>query len=733
MTEASTPQLAEKSSYHHFIPQFILKNFGYKYRPLTEVEMRQKAKQGIYPGNILGKGICLTGPDAALVDTKISRTFGVQDLYADAANSTDKEHIEKLLSGLERSASKIIAQVRSKHDDGEKLIVLNRAEKDVLRKFLFIMKYRRPNVRDKYACSIEDFDGAEKDELQKYMRQKGFQRPLDVWLNNIKAMLEIKIDAGCKWEKVLMQKAYPPDAAEFIVHTRLFYLSFCSPSDENDEFLMTENSYGIHEGPKSTMVDPNSGRVVGTFYTEYHTFAHIAPNLTMILRSFLLPSPGDVSSEDIRKSLEMLRELNISMHDFPERATSFLKDLPVAKARNSYTRMVNGRVVPRREGSVLGPKDKFYFRVFRISTDHVDKINMILLDEAWPTSLILFKTERSARSALEHYLTLDPLSTSHGLKLIFPTETLREAYFRKLECAVRLLNGNVSATYRFDDGTLEGVLTRDEDQLIDLVSQNDEVLQAYYKISNKEVLDRDDFKQSREMLKQRIKIDTRTRGRDEEFRNKAREDLIHQYWEFPPQQLWIFLKRERFLMHGGTILGLRSDVHDHPLPAELLPGPEDVIARMSEIFHASHLSRMMYFATMNHIKFSNPESGVFKELDLDDEGARRLKEERSIVFGKQGSICDCGILPIEIIAKEIQASFQEAGMTTLDTPPVDPTLKLILDGVLDSKERLEMATRLTVKDFFMDVIKLKDDIFNVLFNIIFPVFFMHPMGGKNET
>lgn len=483
MTEASTPQLAEKSSYHHFIPQFILKNFGYKYRPLTEVEMRQKAKQGIYPGNILGKGICLTGPDAALVDTKISRTFGVQDLYADAANSTDKEHIEKLLSGLERSASKIIAQVRSKHDDGEKLIVLNRAEKDVLRKFLFIMKYRRPNVRDKYACSIEDFDGAEKDELQKYMRQKGFQRPLDVWLNNIKAMLEIKIDAGCKWEKVLMQKAYPPDAAEFIVHTRLFYLSFCSPSDENDEFLMTENSYGIHEGPKSTMVDPNSGRVVGTFYTEYHTFAHIAPNLTMILRSFLLPSPGDVSSEDIRKSLEMLRELNISMHDFPERATSFLKDLPVAKARNSYTRMVNGRVVPRREGSVLGPKDKFYFRVFRISTDHVDKINMILLDEAWPTSLILFKTERSARSALEHYLTLDPLSTSHGLKLIFPTETLREAYFRKLECAVRLLNGNVSATYRFDDGTLEGVLTRDEDQLIDLVSQNDEVLQAYYKIS----------------------------------------------------------------------------------------------------------------------------------------------------------------------------------------------------------------------------------------------------------
>lgn len=98
--------------------------------------------------------------------------------------------------------------------------------------------------------------------------------------------------------------------------------------------------------------------------------------------------------------------------------------------------------------------------------------------------MILFKNKCSARKALEHYLSLDPLNPSHGLKLIFPgTEILRETYFRNLEAAVKMFGGNVSAAYRFDDGTLEGVLTRDEDQLIDLVSQNDEVLRAYYKIS----------------------------------------------------------------------------------------------------------------------------------------------------------------------------------------------------------------------------------------------------------
>jgi hypothetical protein len=479
MAETSSSQPVDRSSYQHFIPQFILRNFGSEYQPSGKSNKKRNAKQ-----HTLVKGIRLTGPNVALVETKVARTFGVQDLYADAGNATNKQHIEDMLSKLEGTAATIINKVRSSHKSGNKLITLRRGEKDVLRKFLFIMKYRRPNVRDKYACSIEDFEDAEKEALQNYMQHRGFQRPLDVWLNNIQAILEIKIDAGCKWEEELLHKAYPPDAVEFIVHTRSFYLSFCAPSDQNDEFLMTENSYGIHEGPRSTIADPYSGKILTTFHTEYHTFAHIAPNLTMILRSFLLPSPTEDLSEDIREARKLLQEFNISMHNFPERATSFLEDLPVTKARNSYSKIVDGQLVPTRVGSAMKPDDKFYFHIFPISTDHVHKINDILLDEAWSTSLILFKNRHSARKALEHYLILDPLNPSHGLKLIFPgTESLREAYFRNLEAAVKLFGGNVSAAYRFDDGTLEGVLTRDEDQLIDLVSQNDEVLRAYYKIS----------------------------------------------------------------------------------------------------------------------------------------------------------------------------------------------------------------------------------------------------------
>jgi hypothetical protein len=66
---------------------------------------------------------------------------------------------------------------------------------------------------------------------------------------------------------------------------------------------------------------------------------------------------------------------------------------------------------------------------------------------------------------------------------------------------------------------------------------------------------------------------------NEALRERSRADLIHQYWELPPQHLWIYLKRARFMENGGTILGQRSDVHDYTLLAELLLGLEDVIAK----------------------------------------------------------------------------------------------------------------------------------------------------------
>lgn len=211
------------------------------------------------------------------------------------------------------------------------------------------MRYRRPNVH-KYARSIEDYERPDKDALLEYMRARGFQRPLDVWLDNISAMLDVKMTVDPSWQDELQWRAFPPDATQFILNAKFFYLSFCMPSEPSDEYLMTENGYGIYEGPHSTTTDLLTGNIVRGLYTEYHIFAHTSPKLTMILRSFLLPLPEEDVDEDIKLMRERFQKINLSMHNFPERASSLLEDLPVTKAHNSYSRVVDGRIVLPREG-----------------------------------------------------------------------------------------------------------------------------------------------------------------------------------------------------------------------------------------------------------------------------------------------------------------------------------------------------------------------------------------------
>jgi hypothetical protein len=82
------------------------------------------------------------------------------------------------------------------------------------------------------------------------------------------------------------------------------------------------------------------------------------------------------------------------------------------------------------------------------------------------------------------------------------------------------------------------------------------------------------------MIKLRIKIDTWSLGLDESVRNGTREHLRDMYCQLPIQRLWIYLKRQRFMfcIPDSIILTPKGRVMDVELPAELLAGPEDLVA-----------------------------------------------------------------------------------------------------------------------------------------------------------
>lgn len=91
-------------------------------------------------------------------------------------------------------------------------------------------------------------------------------------------------------------------------------------------------------------------------------------------------------------------------------------------------------------------------------------------------------------------------------------------------------------------------------------------------------LDTKDFNQARGLLYLRIKLDTRTRGSPEDKREEARNGFLKFYGSVPVQVVWIYLKRIRFMKHGGTMIGNGNMLEDYNLSPQLLFGPEDVIA-----------------------------------------------------------------------------------------------------------------------------------------------------------
>jgi hypothetical protein len=332
------------------------------------------------------------------------------------------------------------------------------------------MKYRGTGQRKRfYHQNAEGYSEDDRELLLTYMREKGYQKPIDVWFDNIKWMLELKMDPEGKWMEELTKRIYPDDAKMYIANTQMMYLALCTPSAKDDEFLLTENAYSIHEGPNSLLIHPDTGERTMGCYTEFHVFSVISPKLIMVLRSFLLPIPEEDSNERIKRWRETILRQNNIQHVDPLHVRSVLEDLPVTKARNSYTKLVDGRIVLL-DGENGSPRSdhKYCFRFFPISTKHVNKINCIMLEQSSNDATIVFKSRPATRKTLDHYLSMP---CDGGFKLVgnAPNDPTLIC-LKKLEQAVKQLGSDTTAVYqmqpsRISDGdefeTLGQMLAKD--------------------------------------------------------------------------------------------------------------------------------------------------------------------------------------------------------------------------------------------------------------------------------
>lgn len=296
------------------------------------------------------------------------------------------------------------------------------------------MKYRNAGFFYRYVHDqADDYSADDREAMMEYMNRKGFTKPRDVWFDNLRGLLDLNMDAGGVWMHDIQAQIYADDAKMFILHTQDSFMAFCEPESWDEEFLLTQNAYFVFEGPSNPTLDLPSGSVRPETYVEYHKFAPVSPRLIIVLQSnFLRPPTTDGVPPWVS---QMWKEIMSKMRTkllYPDAAGSILQDIPIHRSEAFYTRARDANWSPKED-------DMFTFHCFKLPSAHVSIINNILLEEAYTTSSIAYRSATFLRTSLERYLQ----DTTPGMKdLIWHPLEKRRPYLMTLRKIVRELGGS---------------------------------------------------------------------------------------------------------------------------------------------------------------------------------------------------------------------------------------------------------------------------------------------------
>ena len=147
---------------HHYIPQFILRNFVDENGYLNFFDKRKQKVEYLLPKDV----------------------FVIKDLYRDDKNNPLLPvEIEKDLSSLENQASVIIKKFMNGNE-----IIISKKEEQILRVFLFVMCFRSKRTKDSFVKNISEFDKSLYSQFQKDGNMESW------WKRNLGALAKCRND-----------------------------------------------------------------------------------------------------------------------------------------------------------------------------------------------------------------------------------------------------------------------------------------------------------------------------------------------------------------------------------------------------------------------------------------------------------------------------------------------------------------------------------------------------------
>ena len=345
-------------------------------------------------------------------------------------------HVEKKLSGLEQAASVVFKKIIATHSNSEVDVELSTSEHATLLKFVFIMKCRSTNFFERFNYQYSaDYKDNDKATLIAYMRDKGHVRPIDVWFEMIVKIVDLDMDGDDEWDTKLQELIYPELADWAWIIMRKMYPVICTPSNSQQEFVLSEHAYSLFEGP-----------VTSGAWVEFHTMCILAPRVALLMRSDVLPE--DMEDKDIHVKAKRQEALAQCTRPFPkpDQARSKLHDLPVSRPRIIHGKDRDVKTAVNQEFST---DMKLSFSVFVLAQDDIDSINSVILEEASDLSLIVFKSKEGLKLALEAYLSRPIRLGMFSMKRVLSDDDdPKLIYLKQLEKVAEQLGSTIKAVYK---------------------------------------------------------------------------------------------------------------------------------------------------------------------------------------------------------------------------------------------------------------------------------------------
>ncbi|CCC06759.1 hypothetical protein SMACR_00790 [Sordaria macrospora] len=770
---------ASNGQYQHFVPQFLLKNFANRVPKAPKTPKgtsKPKYEKGMFPGDLVINSLDMTQDSAVFIEKPVSRILGQINMYDDFTKpDKERRHVEKLLSKLEAQAAQIITKVTKALEAKEPTVRLMWDERSLLRKFLFLMRYRNIGFYKRFHHeNAAEYSDQDREQLREYMTENPqFKTPMDVWLNNIKTIVELEIDPDFKWAREIGKHMYPDDAQWFLYNLQCNTMAFCVPSNPEDEFILTDNSYTVSDEVQVFARNVRSDRIETLARAPFHEFAPVSPKLMIVLRSHFLSEPLEDNMPGIKARREAKRA---SAFEGFGPVQSVLEDLPVGKPHNSHLKLV-GNLLCLREGEDGRQRREhsYLFHFFSVESRHVHTINSILLDKCINCTSIIFNSKDAFGKTLEWYLTA-PLE--YGKTLIGENADLREKILMKLEAVSRSLgskketewtrvnNCHVAADHEYsrrvdqqvrknfnkvlsgkkaptppDINSFEGISAVIDEVMKQPGATHDGGPPGFNPRTQYRMLGgsihtaHKDKEQAILMMTLRIKIDHWSRGVDEEIRHHNRQILIAEYLRMPARRLWSYMHIVRYMYLSDTYF----------IPIRLKPEqPEDAVIYAKDLFQPDRLTSLIYKAFTYDIECRKfPHIDIWGELTPDSKNTALMKV---LAFEVQGteSILNCGIPTIENLAASLVSQTPFVGMALgiwsrnprnpnyhpTPSPDFESNLDAALD-LFDILHRTELALRVICRTRFLGIMeservrhgltpKTLQDLHKVFFTAVYP-------------